>query len=412
MSLKKTDTEIYKAIQNEIDRQHKNLEMIASENYTSPEVLEAMGSPLTDKYAEGYPGRRYYGGCENVDIVENIAIERAKEIFKCEHVNVQPHSGSQANIASYLALLDIGDKIMGMDLSCGGHLTHGHPLNFSGKYFDIVPYGVDKKSHRIDYEKVREIALKERPDLIVCGASAYPREIDFKKFKEIADECDAYLMADIAHIAGLVAKGLHPDPVPYCDVVTTTTHKTLRGPRGGMIMCKKEYASAIDRSVFPGNQGGPLMHVIAAKAVCFKEVLSEDFKDYAKQVIANCRALAGELKNRGIKLISGGTDNHLVLVDLRPLEITGKKAEAALQAAGIVVNKNSIPYDPAKPLVTSGIRIGTPVLTTRGFKEEGIKTVAGLIARVIKDPSEEIISDVNGKVRELCKKYPHNKGRE
>jgi glycine hydroxymethyltransferase len=407
MTLKKNDPIVYKAIEDEIRRQQDNLEMIASENYTSGEVLEAMGSPLTDKYAEGYPGRRYYGGCENVDIVEELAIERAKEIFNCDHVNVQPHSGSQANIESYLALLDIGDKIMGMDLSCGGHLTHGHPLNFSGKYFDIIPYGVDRETHRIDYGEVREIALREKPELIVCGASAYPREIDFKKFRDIADECGSYLLSDIAHIAGLVAAGVHPDPVPYCDIVTTTTHKTLRGPRGGMIMCKEEHAAAIDRSVFPGNQGGPLMHVIAAKAVCFKEALSEDFNEYAKQVVANGKALAEALKENGVTLISGGTDNHLVLVDLRPLNITGKKAESALQQAGIVVNKNSIPYDPEKPLVTSGIRIGTPVLTTRGFKEDGMEIVAGLISSVIKDPSPEKIKEAKSKVAELCREYPH-----
>ncbi|MEA3506737.1 MAG: serine hydroxymethyltransferase [Elusimicrobiota bacterium] len=409
MTLEKKDPIVYKAIADEIGRQQDNLEMIASENYTSGEVLEAMGSPLTDKYAEGYPGRRYYGGCENVDIVENLAIQRAREIFNCDHANVQPHSGSQANIESYLALLDIGDKIMGMDLSCGGHLTHGHPLNFSGKHFDIIPYGVDRETHRIDYDEVRDIALRQKPDMIVCGASAYPREIDFKKFRDIADECGSYLLADIAHIAGLVAAGVHPDPVPYCDIVTTTTHKTLRGPRGGMILCRQEHAAAVDRSVFPGSQGGPLMHVIAAKAVCFKEVLSEDFKEYAKQVVANGKALADSLKENGVTLISGGTDNHLVLVDLRPLKITGKKAEAALQEAGIVVNKNSIPYDPEKPLVTSGIRIGTPVLTTRGFKEAGMKIVAGLISGVIKDPSAEKIKEAKKKVEKLCRKYPHKR---
>ncbi|MFC2061524.1 serine hydroxymethyltransferase [Elusimicrobiota bacterium] len=406
MRLKDKDLEIYEAIEKEKERQQNNLEMIASENYTIPAVLEAMGSHLTDKYAEGYPGKRYYGGCENVDTVETLAIERAKEIFKCEHVNVQPHSGSQANIESYFALLEAGDKIMGMDLSCGGHLSHGHPLNFSGKYFKIIPYGVNREDERIDYEEIGEIARREKPKMIVCGASAYPRTIDFEKFSEIAKEVDAYLLADIAHIAGLVAKGFHPDPVPYCDIVTTTTHKTLRGPRGGMIMCKEKYAKEIDRSVFPGNQGGPLMHVIAAKAVCFKDVLSEEFAGYIKGVVDNCQALARTLTDSGIKLVSGGTDNHLILVDLRPEETTGKEVEAMLQKAGIIANKNTIPYDPQTPFVTSGLRLGTPVLTTRGMGTQEVARVGELIAAVIKNRDEKTISSVRKEVDILCKDFP------
>ncbi|MGM0441772.1 MAG: serine hydroxymethyltransferase [Elusimicrobiota bacterium] len=403
--LKDKDPKVYRAIKEEYERQGNNLEMIASENYTSEEVLEAMGSRLTDKYAEGYPGKRYYGGCENVDTIENLAIDRAKEIFGCDHVNVQPHSGSQANIASYLSVLDIGDRIMGMDLSCGGHLTHGHPLNFSGKYFDIIPYGVDKKDNFIDFNSVEDIAKKNNPDLIVCGTSAYPRKIDFRKFREIADKVGAYLMADIAHIAGLVAKGSHPDPVPYCDIVTTTTHKTLRGPRGGMIMCRESLSSKIDRAVFPGTQGGPLMHVIAAKAVCFKNVLTDDFGTYIEKVVSNCKVLAETLKDEGIDLITGGTDTHLLLIDLRPLNITGKKAEAVLQKAGIIANKNTIPYDPEKPLVTSGIRLGTPVLTTRGFGKSEIAKVGNLIAGLLKNPKPGNIQKSAGEVEKLVKKF-------
>ncbi len=406
MILKNVDKKIFKAIEDEKKRQQNNLEMIASENYTSAAVLEAMGSHLTDKYAEGYPGKRYYGGCKYVDTVETLAIERARTIFKSEHVNVQPHSGSQANIASYLALINIGDTIMGMNLASGGHLTHGHPLNFSGKYFNIVSYGVRRDDHRIDYDEVRQLALTKKPKLIICGASAYTRIIDFKKFRKIADEAGAYLLADIAHIAGLITKGFHPDPVPYCDVVSTTTHKTLRGPRGGMILCRKKYAKDIDRMVFPGNQGGPLMHVIAAKAVCFKEVLSDEFGEYIKKVIENASALAYELKNEGIKLISDGTDNHIVLIDLRSLKTTGKEIESILQQAGIVVNKNTIPYDPQKPFITSGIRLGTPVLTTRGMGVKEIKKIAVLIADVIKKRDSRTIASVKNEVNKLCKMFP------
>ncbi len=385
MSLKDKDPAVYGAIEAEVKRQENSLEMIASENYTSAEVLEATGSRLTDKYAEGYPGRRYYGGCGHVDTVENLAVERAAKLFGAEHVNVQPHSGTQANIASYLALLEPGDTVMGMDLSCGGHLTHGHPLNFSGRFFRIIPYGVRKDNQFIDYDLIRETALKEKPRMIICGASAYPRIIDFERFSEIASEAGAYLLADIAHIAGLVAAGAHPDPVNCCDIVTTTTHKTLRGPRGGMIMCRKNFASQVDRSVFPGNQGGPLMHVIAAKAVCFGEALKGEYKDYIRRVIANSRELAARLSEGGIDLVTGGTDNHLILADLRSLGLTGREAEALLQEAGIIVNKNTIPYDPEKPLVTSGIRIGTPVLTTRGMGPEEMREIAGIILSVLRD---------------------------
>ncbi|MFH1415304.1 MAG: serine hydroxymethyltransferase [Elusimicrobiota bacterium] len=406
MSLETADKEIYEAIAAERRREQNHLEMIASENYTSKAVIEAMGSHLTDKYAEGYPGKRYYGGCEYVDIAESLAIERAKEIFGCEHVNVQPHSGTQANISSYLALIDIGDTIMGMDLSCGGHLSHGHKLNFSGKYFNVVSYGVNRDDDKIDYNEVRQIALKESPRLIICGASAYPRIIDFSEFRKIADEIGAYLIADIAHIAGLVAKGAHPDPVPFCDVVTTTTHKTLRGPRGGMIMCRENIAADIDRSVFPGNQGGPLMHVIAAKAVCFKEVLSEEYGEYIRNVVENCRVLAEELMSQGVKLVSGGTDNHLVLLDLRPLGITGKDAEKILQEAGIVSNKNTIPYDPAKPFIASGLRLGTPILTTRGMGTDQMRQVAGYIADVLKEKNDITVSAVREEIKKLCKKFP------
>ena len=406
MMLKDFDKHIFEAIIGEKSRQQNNLEMIASENYTSAAVLEAMGSHLTDKYAEGYPGKRYYGGCEYVDKVEILAARRARDIFKSEHVNVQPHSGSQANIASYLALVNIGDTVMGMDLTSGGHLTHGHPLNFSGLYFNIVSYGVRKDDHRIDYEEARRLALSKKPKLIICGASAYPRKIDFKKFREIADEVGAYLLADIAHIAGLIAKGFHPDPVPYCDVVTTTTHKTLRGPRGGMILCRKIHAKDIDRMVFPGNQGGPLMHVIAAKAVCFKEVLSDEFGEYIRRVVENASHLAGQLKDEGIKLISGGTDNHLILIDLRPFKTTGKEIEGLLQQAGIVVNKNTIPYDPQKPFIASGIRLGTPLLTTRGMGIKEMKNIAALIADVLKKRDSVTVASVRKEVDKLCKMFP------
>ncbi|MBN2406545.1 MAG: serine hydroxymethyltransferase [Elusimicrobia bacterium] len=406
MSLKTKDRDVFDAIAREKERQQNNLEMIASENYTSPAVIEAMGSHLTDKYAEGYPGKRYYGGCENVDVVETLAIERAKKIFGCEHVNVQPHSGTQANLEAYLALIEVGDTLMGMDLSCGGHLSHGHPLNFSGKHFKIVPYGVNRETGRIDFDEVREIALREKPRLIVCGASAYPRAIDFKKFREIADEAGAYLVADIAHIAGLVAKGCHPDPVPYCDVVTTTTHKTLRGPRGGMIMCREKYAKDIDRSVFPGNQGGPLMHVIAAKAVCFKEVLSDEFGEYIKRVVSNSAVLAETLMENGIKLVTDGTDNHIILIDLRPIDVTGKDAEALLQRSGIIANKNTIPYDPQKPFIASGIRLGTPVLTTRGMGADEVRQIGQFISRVLKDRDEKTIAEVKKGIMSLCGRFP------
>ncbi len=406
MKIKKRDPEVYRAIKKEEERENTTLEMIASENYAPAEILEASGSCMTDKYAEGYPGKRYYGGCENVDTVETLAIERAKKLFGCEHANVQPHSGSQANIAAYLALLKIGAKIMGMDLSCGGHLTHGHPLNFSGRNFKIIPYGVRKEDQLIDYSEVKEIAMREKPDLIVTGASAYPAKIDFEKFSEIASSCGALLLADIAHIAGLVAAGLHPDPVPYCDVVTTTTHKTLRGPRGGMIMCREKYAADIDRSVFPGNQGGPLMHVIAAKAVCFKNALADDFKNYASGVAENARALAEALKSQGVTLVTGGTETHLLLLDLRPLGITGKEAEALLQAAGIIANKNSIPYDPEKPLVTSGLRLGTPALTTRGMGVREMELIALLITDIIKKKDDKTVLYAAGEVKKLCRKFP------
>jgi glycine hydroxymethyltransferase len=410
MNLENKDKEIYKAIQNEFKRQEGHLEMIASENYTSDAVIEAMGSRLTDKYAEGYPGKRYYGGCEFVDIVENLAIQRAKEIFKCDHVNVQPHSGSQANIEAYLAILNPGDTILGMDLSSGGHLSHGYKLNVSGKLFNAVSYGVNRETEMIDYDEVREIALKSKPKLIICGASAYPRIIDFAKFREIADEVGAYLLADIAHIAGLVAKGCHPDPVPYCDIVTTTTHKTLRGPRGGMILCKEKFAADIDRAVFPGNQGGPLMHVIAAKAVCFGEVLGDEFGVYIKNVVENAKTLAGELMDNGVRLVTGGTDNHLMLLDLRAQNITGIDAEKMLQEAGIVSNKNTIPFDPQKPFIASGIRLGTPILSTRGMGPEEMKKVAGMIVDILKKKDNATIAAVKEEVVELCKKFPHHQG--
>ena len=402
--IKAVDTEVAEAIELELKRQREHLELIASENFVSPAVLAAAGSHLTNKYAEGYPGKRYYGGCEFVDIAENLARDRAKEIFGCDHVNVQPHSGAQANTAVYFAMLQPGDTILGMNLSHGGHLTHGSPVNISGKYFNIVPYGVNKDTETIDYDELRKIALESKPKMIVAGASAYPRIIDFKKFKEIADEVGAYLMVDIAHIAGLIAAGLHPSPVPYADFVTTTTHKTLRGPRGGMIMCKEEYAKKIDSAIFPGTQGGPLMHIIAAKAVAFKEALTDEFKAYQKQILKNAFALAKTLKDEGIKLVSDGTDNHLMLIDLRGLELTGKALEAMLGEANITVNKNTIPFEKRSPFVTSGIRIGTPALTTRGMKEDAMQTVGKLIARVIKE-GESCLGEVKEQVIELCNKY-------
>lgn len=398
------DGEVADAIELELKRQREHLELIASENFVSPAVLAAAGSHLTNKYAEGYPGKRYYGGCEFVDVAENLARDRAKEIFGCDHVNVQPHSGAQANTAVYFAMLKPGDTILGMNLSHGGHLTHGSPVNISGKYFNIVPYGVNKDTETIDYDELRNTALECKPQMIVAGASAYPREIDFEKFGAIAKEVGAYLMVDIAHIAGLVAAGLHPSPVPYADFVTTTTHKTLRGPRGGMIMCKKEYAKKINSAIFPGTQGGPLMHIIAAKAVAFKEALSDDFKAYQKQILNNAQALAKSLINEGIKLVSDGTDNHLMLIDLRSTQITGKALEAMLGEANITVNKNTIPFEERSPFVTSGIRIGTPALTSRGMKEDAMEIVGKLIARVIKE-GEECIPQVKEQVIKLCNKY-------
>ncbi len=378
-NVRKSDPEIFEAIQLEIGRQKRNLELIASENIVSISVLEAMGSHLTNKYAEGYPAKRYYGGCQYVDIAEDLAINRLKELFGAEHANVQPHSGANANLGVYFAVLNPGDKIMGMKLTEGGHLTHGSPVNISGKYFEIVPYGVDPETEMIDYEVAREIAIREKPKMIVAGASAYARTIDFAKFREIADEVGAYLMVDMAHIAGLIAAGLHPSPVPYADFVTTTTHKTLRGPRGGAILCKEKYAKLIDKAIFPGIQGGPLMHVIAAKAVCFKEALEDDFKAYQQQVVNNAAALATALKAKGFRLVSDGTDNHLILLDLRNKNITGKDAEKRLDEIHITVNKNTIPNDPASPFVTSGIRIGTPAVTTMGFVEKDMEEIADIM---------------------------------
>ncbi|HHW66961.1 MAG: glycine hydroxymethyltransferase [Epulopiscium sp.] len=403
--IQKVDAEIAQAIEKEIGRQNNKIELIASENFVSKAVMAAMGSPLTNKYAEGYPGKRYYGGCEYVDIVENLAIERAKEIFGAEHANVQPHSGAQANMAVFFAVLNPGDTVMGMNLSHGGHLTHGSPVNMSGKHYNIVPYGVDEKTGYIDYDLVRAIAKEHKPKLIIAGASAYPRTIDFAKFREIADEVGAYLMVDMAHIAGLVAAGLHPNPVPYAEFVTTTTHKTLRGPRGGMILCKAEFAKLIDKSIFPGIQGGPLMHVIAAKAVSFKEALSDEFKAYQQQIVRNAKALANALMERGLNLVSGGTDNHLMMVDLRNLDLTGKEAEKRLDQIGVTCNKNTIPFDPQSPFVTSGIRLGTPAVTSRGMKEEDMEVIADIITMTLKD-FESNKAKAAEKVAELVAKYP------
>ena len=377
--IKKVDSEIADAIKKEMERQNSHIELIASENWVSKAVMAAMGSPLTNKYAEGYPGRRYYGGCQCIDIVEDLARERAKKLYGCDYANVQPHSGAQANLAAFFAMLTPGDKVLGMNLDHGGHLTHGSPVNLSGKYFDIVSYGVNDDGF-IDYDKVREIALKERPKLIIAGASAYARTIDFKRFREIADEAGAYLMVDMAHIAGLVAAGLHPNPVPYADVVTTTTHKTLRGPRGGLILCREEYAKAIDKAIFPGTQGGPLEHIIAAKAVCFGEALRPEFKEYQKNIAENARVLAQALLDEGLGLVSGGTDNHLMTVDLRGTGVTGKELERRLDEVHITANKNTVPNDPEKPFVTSGVRIGTPAVTTRGFGPEEMRKIAKWIA--------------------------------
>ena len=403
--VKNYDAEIGEAMATELKRQQQNLELIASENIVSPAVMAAMGSVLTNKYAEGYPGKRYYGGCFAVDVAENIARDRACELFGAEHANVQPHSGSQANQIVYFAMLQPGDTIMGMNLSEGGHLTHGSPVNISGKYFNVVSYGVDPVTHRIDYDKVEEIAKECKPKMIVCGASAYPRAIDFKRFREIADAVGAYLMVDMAHIAGLVAGGVHESPVPYAHFVTTTTHKTLRGPRGGMILCKEEFAKAIDKAAFPGMQGGPLMHIIASKAVCFKEALQPEFKTYAEQIVKNCKALADGLVSRGHKLVSGGTDNHVMLMDLREDGVTGKELEHNLDEVHITVNKNTIPGEPLSPFVTSGIRIGTAAVTTRGLVEEDMDVIAECISLVIKD-FEGNKETVLKKVADLCEKYP------
>ena len=396
------DNEIYEAIKKEEKRQNERIELIASENFTSKAVMEAMGSVFTNKYAEGYPGKRYYGGCENVDIAENLARDRAKQLFGAEHANVQPHSGAQANMTVYFSVLNPGDTILGMNVAHGGHLTHGSPVNFSGKLYNIVPYGVDKNGY-IDYDELERIALECKPKIIVAGASAYPRIIDFERFRKIADMVGAYLMVDMAHIAGLVAAGLHPNPVPYSDFVTTTTHKTLRGPRGGMILCKEKYAKAIDKALFPGIQGGPLMHVIAGKAVAFKEALTDDFKEYQKQIIKNAKVLSEELVNRGYNLVSGGTDNHLMLVDLTNKNITGKEAEALLDRVGITVNKNAIPFDTQKPNITSGIRIGTPAMTTRGMKEDEMKEIARLIDMALSGEDEE---KVGKEVLKLTSRFP------
>lgn len=405
VNLKNEDKEICDLMEKELKRQREGIELIASENFASKAVMEAMGSHLTNKYAEGYPGKRYYGGCEIVDGVEEIARNRAKELFGAEHANVQPHSGSQANMAVYFTILEPGDTVLGMDLSHGGHLTHGSPVNFSGKLFNFVSYGVNSETETINYENVRELALKHKPKLIVAGASAYSRVIDFKKFKEICDEVNAYFMVDMAHIAGLVAAGEHPSPVPYADFVTSTTHKTLRGPRGGLILCKEKYAKALDKNIFPGMQGGPLMHVIAAKAVCFKEALNPTFKTYMKNVVINCKVLGEELVKYGFKLVSNGTDNHLILVDLTNKDITGKEAENLLDSIGITANKNTVPNETRSPFVTSGIRIGTAAVTTRGFDTEAMKEIASIINETIENRDSNL-DGLRKRVKALCAKYP------
>lgn len=405
--IRQTDPETAEAIMSELARQRGKIELIASENFVSRAVLEALGTVLTNKYAEGYPGKRYYGGCEYVDIVEELARERAKQLFGAEHANVQPHSGAQANMAVYFSVLEPGDTVLGMNLAHGGHLTHGSPVNFSGKLYNFVAYGVDPETHRINYEEVRRLALEHKPKLLVAGASAYPRTIDFAKLREIADEAGCLLMVDMAHIAGLVATGHHPNPVPYADFVTTTTHKTLRGPRGGMILCKEKYAKQIDKSIFPGIQGGPLMHVIAAKAVAFAEALSDSFKDYSARVISNASRLAQALTDRGFQLISGGTDNHLILIDVRNLNLTGKQAEHLLDEVGITVNKNAIPFDPESPFVTSGIRIGTPAVTTRGMDGEAMEEIADIMSLVLKNPDDaQAREQARQRVAQLTGKFP------
>ena len=401
------DPEIYRAIRSEVERQEYKLELIASENYVSEAVMEALGSVLTNKYAEGLPGKRYYGGCEFVDIAENLARDRAKALFGCDAVNVQPHSGAQANMSVYFACLEPGDTILGMNLAHGGHLTHGSPVNFSGRLYNVVPYGVTEDTNLIDYSEVRRLALEHKPKLIIAGWSAYPRDMDFAKFREIADESGALLMADIAHPAGLVVAGLYSNPVPHCDFVTTTTHKTLRGPRGGMVMMKEAQEKQVNSRVFPGTQGGPLMHVIAAKAVAFKEALEPGFKEYQRQIVKNSKKLGERLTGMGLKLVSGGTDTHLVLVDLRETELTGKIAEETLEQAGITVNKNAIPFDPRPPAVTSGIRIGTPAVTTRGMKEKEIEIIADFIKEALNNPgSEKVLSRIKDDVRGLCSQFP------
>ncbi|OGB92567.1 MAG: serine hydroxymethyltransferase [candidate division NC10 bacterium RIFCSPLOWO2_12_FULL_66_18] len=401
------DPEIAEVVRLETDRQGSKLELIASENFVSQAVMEAAGSPLTNKYAEGYPGKRYYGGCEFVDRAESLAIERAKQLFGADHVNVQPHSGAQANMAAYFAVLEHGDTILGLNLAHGGHLTHGSPVNFSGRFFTIIPYGVDRETERIDMAEVRRLAREHRPKLIVTGGSAYPRTLNFAAFREVAEEVGALLMADIAHPAGIIAAGLHPSPIPYCDLVTTTTHKTLRGPRGGMIMCKEAYAAAVNKSIFPGMQGGPLMHIIAAKAVAFKEALTPEFRAYQKQITGNAAALAEALLSAGFRLVSGGTDTHLMLVDLTSRGLTGRAAETALDQAGITANKNAIPFDVKPPTVTSGIRLGTPALTTRGMREAEMRHVAGLIAEVLENIEDATrLARVAAQVRELCAVFP------
>ncbi len=405
--VKQADHELFEAIQAEKKRQQEKIELIASENFVSEAVMEAMGSVLTNKYAEGYPGKRYYGGCEHVDVVENLARDRAKQLFDAEHANVQPHSGAQANMAVYFSVLEPGDTILGMNLNHGGHLTHGSPVNFSGKLYNFVDYGVDKETEQLDYDVVLEKAKEVKPKMIVAGASAYSREIDFAKFREIADAVDAYLMVDMAHIAGLVATGLHPNPVPYADFVTTTTHKTLRGPRGGMILCKEDFAKKIDKSVFPGMQGGPLMHVIAAKAVSFKEALSDDFKAYTEQIIKNAQTLNDALAAAGVRVVSGGTDNHLLLLDVTPLGLTGKVAEQVLDDIGITTNKNTIPFDTESPFITSGVRIGTAAVTTRGFAEAEMKEIAAIISLTLKNHEDEAtLKEAEERVIGLTSKRP------
>ena len=410
--VKNFDTEIYDALMKEANRQEEHIELIASENFVSPAVLEAVGSVLTNKYAEGYPAKRYYGGCEFVDIAEQLAIDRAKELFGAEYVNVQPHSGSQANFAAYYSVLSSGDTVLGMNLSHGGHLTHGSPVNFSGKFFNVIPYGVTKDTETIDYDEVEKLAVTNKPKLIIAGASAYPRAIDFAQFRKIADKVGAVLMVDMAHIAGLVAAGVHENPVPYADIVTTTTHKTLRGPRGGMILAKAQYEKAINSQVFPGMQGGPLMHVIAGKAVALKEALSDEFKAYQTQIVKNAKVLAETIKNRGFRIVSGGTDNHLVLIDVQSKNLTGKDCQIALDKANITTNKNTIPFETLSPFVTSGIRIGAPSVTTRGMKEKEMELIGNFIADVFENINDDNkIKEVQSKVKELCASFPLYKGR-